>query len=96
MSKNWLITGASSGLGRGLVERALARGDGVVATLRKAGALAIVRLSGPRACAALQALSGIKEFSPRYATRVELKKNNEFIKKKIFFFIKYKNIKHMN
>jgi len=39
MSKNWLITGASSGLGRGLAERALARGDGVVATLRKPGAL---------------------------------------------------------
>lgn len=39
MTKNWLITGASSGLGRGLVERALARGDGVVATLRKPGAL---------------------------------------------------------
>jgi NAD(P)-dependent dehydrogenase (short-subunit alcohol dehydrogenase family) len=39
MSKNWLITGASSGLGRGLAERALARGDSVVATLRKPGAL---------------------------------------------------------
>jgi NAD(P)-dependent dehydrogenase (short-subunit alcohol dehydrogenase family) len=39
MSKNWLVTGASSGLGRGLVDRALARGDKVVATLRKPGAL---------------------------------------------------------
>lgn len=39
MSKNWLITGASSGLGRGLSERLLARGDAVVATLRKPGAL---------------------------------------------------------
>ncbi|PXW24690.1 SDR family oxidoreductase [Paraburkholderia caballeronis] len=39
MAKNWLITGASSGLGRGLAERLLARGDGVVATLRKPGAL---------------------------------------------------------
>jgi len=39
MTKNWLITGASSGLGRGLTERALARGDSVVATLRKPGAL---------------------------------------------------------
>lgn len=39
MSKNWLITGASSGLGRGLAELALARGDSVVATLRKTGAL---------------------------------------------------------
>jgi NAD(P)-dependent dehydrogenase (short-subunit alcohol dehydrogenase family) len=39
MTKNWLITGASSGLGRGLTEKLLARGDGVVATLRKPGAL---------------------------------------------------------
>lgn len=39
MTKNWLITGASSGLGRGLTERLLARGDGVVATLRQPGAL---------------------------------------------------------
>ncbi|TDV35895.1 short-subunit dehydrogenase [Paraburkholderia caballeronis] len=39
MAKNWLITGASSGLGRGLAERLLARGDGVVATLRRPGAL---------------------------------------------------------
>jgi NAD(P)-dependent dehydrogenase (short-subunit alcohol dehydrogenase family) len=39
MTKNWLITGASSGLGRGLAERLLARGDNVVATLRKPGAL---------------------------------------------------------
>jgi NAD(P)-dependent dehydrogenase (short-subunit alcohol dehydrogenase family) len=39
MTKNWLITGASSGLGRGMTEQLLARGDGVVATLRKPGAL---------------------------------------------------------
>lgn len=39
MAKNWLITGASSGLGRGLAEQLLARGDSVVATLRKPGAL---------------------------------------------------------
>ncbi|MGF6414739.1 SDR family oxidoreductase [Paraburkholderia sp. MM5482-R1] len=39
MTKNWLITGASSGLGRGLTEKLLARGDGVVATLRRPGAL---------------------------------------------------------
>lgn len=39
MAKNWLITGASSGLGRGLTEQLLARGDGVVATLRKPRAL---------------------------------------------------------
>jgi NAD(P)-dependent dehydrogenase (short-subunit alcohol dehydrogenase family) len=39
MAKNWLITGASSGLGRGLAERLLARGDGVVATIRKQGVL---------------------------------------------------------
>ncbi len=39
MTKNWLITGASSGLGRGLSERLLRRGDAVVATLRKPGTL---------------------------------------------------------
>ncbi|MFM0222220.1 SDR family oxidoreductase [Paraburkholderia dipogonis] len=39
MARNWLITGASSGLGRELAERLLARGDGVVATIRKKGAL---------------------------------------------------------
>jgi NAD(P)-dependent dehydrogenase (short-subunit alcohol dehydrogenase family) len=35
MSKTWLITGASSGLGRLMTERLLARGDRVVATARR-------------------------------------------------------------
>jgi NAD(P)-dependent dehydrogenase (short-subunit alcohol dehydrogenase family) len=39
MSKNWLITGASSGLGRLMSERLLRRGDRVVATVRREGAL---------------------------------------------------------
>lgn len=39
MTKTWLITGASSGLGRRLVEQLLGRGDRVVATLRQPGAL---------------------------------------------------------
>ena len=34
MTKTWLITGASSGLGRLMTERLLARGDRVVATVR--------------------------------------------------------------
>jgi NAD(P)-dependent dehydrogenase (short-subunit alcohol dehydrogenase family) len=39
MTKTWLITGTSSGLGRLLAERLLARGDRVVATLRRESAL---------------------------------------------------------
>jgi NAD(P)-dependent dehydrogenase (short-subunit alcohol dehydrogenase family) len=39
MNKAWLITGTSSGLGRLLAERLLARGDRVVGTLRRPGAL---------------------------------------------------------
>ncbi|MBK1698827.1 SDR family oxidoreductase [Rhodovibrio salinarum] len=40
MSKTWLITGASSGLGREMACRLLARGDRVVATVRREEALA--------------------------------------------------------
>lgn len=39
MSKSWFITGTSSGFGRVLTEKLLARGDRVAATLRRAGAL---------------------------------------------------------
>lgn len=39
MSRNWLITGASSGIGYALAQRVLERGERVVATLRKPGAL---------------------------------------------------------
>ena len=39
MMKTWLITGTSSGLGWLLAERLLQRGDRVVATLRREGAL---------------------------------------------------------
>src|SRR5688572_2603374 len=35
MTKTWFITGTSTGLGRLLTERLLARGDRVVATLRR-------------------------------------------------------------
>jgi NAD(P)-dependent dehydrogenase (short-subunit alcohol dehydrogenase family) len=40
MSKTWLITGATSGLGRLMTERLLARGDRVVATARSEDSLA--------------------------------------------------------
>jgi NAD(P)-dependent dehydrogenase (short-subunit alcohol dehydrogenase family) len=39
MSKIWFITGASSGLGRTMTERLLARGDRVVGTVRREAAL---------------------------------------------------------
>ncbi|XYH93848.1 SDR family oxidoreductase [Sorangium sp. So ce1128] len=39
MSKTWFITGTSSGFGRILTEKLLARGDRVAATLRKVNAL---------------------------------------------------------
>ncbi|MFM9923606.1 SDR family oxidoreductase [Variovorax sp. H27-G14] len=38
-TKNWLITGTSSGIGRALTETLLARGDSVTATVRQADAL---------------------------------------------------------
>ena len=38
-SKSWFITGTSSGFGRAMTEKLLARGDRVAATLRKSGAL---------------------------------------------------------
>jgi NAD(P)-dependent dehydrogenase (short-subunit alcohol dehydrogenase family) len=39
MTKTWFITGTSSGIGRHLTERLLARGDRVAATLRRVEAL---------------------------------------------------------
>jgi NAD(P)-dependent dehydrogenase (short-subunit alcohol dehydrogenase family) len=39
VSRNWFITGTSSGFGRQMTEKLLARGDQVVATLRKDGKL---------------------------------------------------------
>jgi NAD(P)-dependent dehydrogenase (short-subunit alcohol dehydrogenase family) len=39
MQKTWMITGASAGLGRLMTEKLLERGDRVVGTLRRAGAL---------------------------------------------------------
>ena len=39
MSKTWFVTGASRGMGRELVEQALARGARVAATVRRPGQL---------------------------------------------------------
>ena len=39
MARTWLITGASSGIGRKMAETLLARGERVAATLRRSGAL---------------------------------------------------------
>lgn len=43
MDKTWLITGVSSGLGRLLAQKTLARGDRVIGTSRKADALPELR-----------------------------------------------------
>jgi len=45
--RNWFITGASSGLGRILTEKLLARGDRVVATVRKANTVADLKTRHP-------------------------------------------------
>ncbi|TCP33649.1 SDR family oxidoreductase [Sphingomonas sp. BK235] len=45
--KRWFITGASSGLGYGMTERLLARGDAVVATARRVAALDALRAAYP-------------------------------------------------
>lgn len=41
MTKTWLITGASRGFGRCITEKLLARGDRVIATVRREGSLAL-------------------------------------------------------
>jgi NAD(P)-dependent dehydrogenase (short-subunit alcohol dehydrogenase family) len=43
MNRTWLITGASSGIGRALTEQLLERGDRVAATLRKASTLDLLK-----------------------------------------------------
>lgn len=51
MTKTWFISGASSGLGRLLTEKLLARGDRVVGTLRREGALDdLLAAHGNRLC----------------------------------------------
>jgi NAD(P)-dependent dehydrogenase (short-subunit alcohol dehydrogenase family) len=49
MAKNWLITGVSSGFGRLLAEKLLARGDRVIGTSRGAEALPDLRKKYPEA-----------------------------------------------
>ena len=44
---NWLITGVSGGLGKALAEAALARGDQVAGTVRKAADLAAFEALAP-------------------------------------------------
>lgn len=47
MSRVWLITGASSGLGHALAEAALAAGDSVIGVARRAGALSELASANP-------------------------------------------------
>ena len=52
MSKVWLITGSSRGLGRALAEAVLASGDQVVATARDIAALDVTDAAAARAAVA--------------------------------------------
>lgn len=47
MTKTWMITGVSGGLGREIARAALARGDVVVGTVRKPGAVAAFEALAP-------------------------------------------------
>ena len=53
MTKTWLITGASAGLGRIMTEKLLDRGDRVVATVRRDGVLDGLRERHPAALSVL-------------------------------------------
>lgn len=53
MAKVWLITGCSSGIGRALAQRVLARGDRCVVTARDAAAIADVAAPHPQTALAL-------------------------------------------
>ncbi|MDQ0394863.1 oxidoreductase [Labrys monachus] len=52
-AKTWFITGSSSGFGRAFADHALARGDTVVATARRASALADLAEAAPERLLAL-------------------------------------------
>lgn len=54
MSRNWIITGVSSGIGRALATAALQKGDTVVGTLRNAGQIATFEAIAPGRAIALQ------------------------------------------
>ncbi|GLY28172.1 SDR family oxidoreductase [Kineosporia sp. NBRC 101731] len=47
MTRTWIITGVSSGFGRGLAERLLARGDRVAGTVRRLDAVADLTAAHP-------------------------------------------------
>jgi NAD(P)-dependent dehydrogenase (short-subunit alcohol dehydrogenase family) len=53
MSKVWFITGCSTGLGRALAQRVLARGDRCVVTARDAGAIADIVAPHPETALAV-------------------------------------------
>lgn len=54
MTKNWIITGASSGIGRALTEAALAAGDCVVAAMRRPERIADLLTTYPDALLAVR------------------------------------------
>ncbi|MGK9272322.1 SDR family NAD(P)-dependent oxidoreductase [Williamsia muralis] len=54
MTKNWIITGASSGIGRALTEATLAAGDRVVAAMRRPERIAVLLTTYPDALLAVR------------------------------------------
>ncbi len=80
MSKTWLITGVSSGLGREIALAAIARGDVVIGTVRKPEAAAAFEALGGRALIAdvtdTAAINAAVADAERVTGRIDILVNN--------------------